>query len=165
MASKVHKACDTCGDMFEPLGLEGIKNAYCGTCEKDLEDGFEGVDEHGVPHYWRKEAGEWKAMAVRCDICGDLTEDDERITSENWEFCEGLQKQFCGACRERRQEPPCEIETCEADVCYDLRHERWAAEGAYVPTTPVEVEEGETIIQLLGAAEERPSRITEAEPR
>ena len=50
--------------MFEPLGLEGIKNAYCGACERELPDGFEGADDRGVPHYWRKATEEWVVKSV-----------------------------------------------------------------------------------------------------
>lgn len=123
MAEKIQKACEECGDLFEPVGLEGILNMYCGTCECALPDGFVGVDEHGVPHVWSSVNEEWTVMGVQCDVCGESTNDDERITSENWEFCEGLQKQFCGLCREEREEPPCEDPTCDADVCYEKRHQ------------------------------------------
>ena len=45
---------------------------------------------------------------VVCDICGEETADADRITDENWEYCTGLEKQFCGECR-------------EADMCYNAR--------------------------------------------
>jgi hypothetical protein len=58
---------------------------------------------------------------IVCNVCGDETGDPDRITEENWEFCTGLEKQFCGKCREKREEPPCKDPECEADVCYDAR--------------------------------------------
>lgn len=58
-----------------------------------------------------------------CDICGESTSDTERITSENWEYCSGLQKQFCGECRENREEDACDDSECEADVCYTAHQE------------------------------------------
>ena len=58
---------------------------------------------------------------ITCDICGEETADAERITDENWEYCTGLEKQFCGECRVDREEPPCDDPECEADVCYDAR--------------------------------------------
>ena len=123
MSEKIQKDCEECGNLFEPAGYEGILNAYCGTCEKALPDGTEGCDEHGVPHVWSSAAEEWIPLGVICDECGDTTNNDERITTENWEFCIGLQKQFCGKCREAREEPPCDEPTCDADVCYDKREE------------------------------------------
>lgn len=60
---------------------------------------------------------------IVCDICGDETSDAERITDENWEFCSGLEKQFCGKCRDKREDPPCDDSECEADVCYNAHHE------------------------------------------
>jgi len=123
MAEKIQKECVECGDIFEPVGYAGILNSYCGTCEKALPDGTEGFDENGVPYVWSSDSGEWLPMGVVCDICGDTTNEDERITSENWEFCEGLQKQFCGVCREEREEPPCNSPECDADVCYNKRTE------------------------------------------
>lgn len=60
---------------------------------------------------------------IVCDICGDETADAERITDENWEFCSGLEKQFCGKCRDKREDPPCDDSECEADVCYNAHHE------------------------------------------
>ena len=123
MAETIQKECEECGDIFEPVGYEGILNAYCGTCEKALPDGTEGFDDKGVPYVWSSVLLEWVPMGVVCDLCGDATNDDERITSENWEFCEGLQKQFCGTCREGRDEPPCDSPECDADVCYTKRME------------------------------------------
>jgi hypothetical protein len=123
MTEKIQKDCEECGDIFEPVGYEGILNAYCGTCEKALPDGTEGCDEHGVPHVWSSSNEEWIPLGVICDECGETTNNDERITTENWEFCIGLQKQFCGKCREAREEPPCDEPTCDADVCYDKREE------------------------------------------
>jgi hypothetical protein len=144
MTEKIQKDCEECGDLFEPAGYEGILNAFCGTCEKALPDGTEGCDEHGVNHVWSSHREEWipdvsdsvassadaatdtetdRPIGVVCDECGETTTDYERITEENWEFCAGLQKQFCGACREARQEPPCDDPECDADVCYDKREE------------------------------------------
>jgi len=123
MANKIQKPCEECGDIFEPAGYEGIRNAYCGACEQALPDGFEGFDEWGVPYVWSSTNEAWIAMGVVCDKCGEATNDDDRITSENWEFCEGLQTQFCGECREAREEPPCDNPECEADVCYNKREE------------------------------------------
>jgi hypothetical protein len=123
MADKIQKSCEECGDIFEPAGYEGICNAYCGMCENALPNGVEGYDEHGVPHMWSSAVGEWIPMVVICDKCGETTNDDERITAENWEFCVGLQQQFCGACREAREEPPCDEAMCDADVCYNKREE------------------------------------------
>jgi len=59
---------------------------------------------------------------TRCDVCGEDTGDAVRVTDENWEYCTGLEKQFCGECRETREEPPCDDPECEADVCYDARN-------------------------------------------
>ena len=56
-------------------------------------------------------------------MCGVFTSDVDRVITENWEFCEGLQKQFCGECRENREEEPCDNPDCEADVCYYTRQE------------------------------------------
>ena len=56
---------------------------------------------------------------VTCDICKDSTNDCKRITGENWEYCSGLELQFCGKCRELRTQPPCEDTECQADVCYN----------------------------------------------
>jgi len=172
MTEKIQKDCEECGDLFEPVGYEGILNAtvsvsvatwcsvssrnevatetetelqleterHCGTCEKALPDGTEGCDEHGVPHVWSSATEEWipdvsvsvatstatdaaQPVGVLCDECGETTTDYERITEENWEFCAGLQKQFCGTCRELREEPPCDDPECDADVCYDKREE------------------------------------------
>jgi hypothetical protein len=120
-STKIQKDCEACGDLFEPVGYEGILNAYCGTCEKALPEGTEGFDENGVPYVWSSLTEEWVPMGVLCNVCGDTTNDDERITAENWEYCEGLQTQFCGACREERKEPPCDEPTCDADVCYEKR--------------------------------------------
>lgn len=58
---------------------------------------------------------------ITCDVCGEETADADRITDENWEYCTGLEKQFCGECRENREEAPCDDPECEADVCYDAR--------------------------------------------
>ena len=58
---------------------------------------------------------------IICDICGEETADADRITDENWEYCTGLEKQFCGECRENREESPCDDPECEADVCYNAR--------------------------------------------
>ena len=60
---------------------------------------------------------------VTCDICGDDTGDVVRLSEENWEFCSGLDKQFCGKCREKREEPPCDDSDCDADICYNAHHE------------------------------------------
>lgn len=60
---------------------------------------------------------------VTCDICGDETTDAERITDENWEFCSGLDKQFCGTCSKERDDTPCDDSDCEADICYNAHHE------------------------------------------
>jgi len=59
---------------------------------------------------------------IVCDICGDETADAERITNENWEFCAGLEKQFCGKCRVKRTDPPCDDSDCDADICYNAHH-------------------------------------------
>jgi len=99
----------------KPAGSEGILNA---TVSVETEK-----DEKGVP-YVRPSASS-EQTGVVCDICGDTTDDDDRITSENWEFCEGLQKQFCGACRKEREEPPCDDAGCHADVCYEKRLEKF----------------------------------------
>ena len=124
MTESLRKPCYECGEIFEPMGLEGVLNAYCGACEKDLPDGVGGYDEHGIPHVWSSANEQWIPIRVFCDKCGDFTNDDERITAENWEYCAGLQRQFCGSCREAREEPPCDDPTCEADVCYDKREEQ-----------------------------------------
>jgi len=155
MAEMIQKDCEECGDLFEPVGYEGILNAtvsvsvatWCavssrnevatetetelqleterhrGTCEKALPDGTEGCDEHGVPHVWSSATEEWIPIGLVCDECGESTNDDERITTENWEYCAGLQKQYCGKCRELREEPPCDEPMCDADVCYNKRTE------------------------------------------
>jgi len=61
---------------------------------------------------------------VKCDKCGKIAETSEQVENENWEYCEGLKVQFCGECREKREEPPCTNSQCQADVCYDAREER-----------------------------------------
>jgi hypothetical protein len=112
--------CETCDIRFEK---RGIVNAFCEKCERELPDGTEAFDGNGAPYEWSTTETKWVPLSVVCSFCGDATEDDERITSENWEFCEGLQKQFCGACREEREEPPCDGPECDADVCYTKRME------------------------------------------
>jgi hypothetical protein len=57
---------------------------------------------------------------VVCDKCGSVS----GTAAENWEYCEGLKLQFCGECREKREEPPCGKSECQADVCYDANEER-----------------------------------------
>jgi hypothetical protein len=61
---------------------------------------------------------------ITCDICGVSTSDMDRVTTENWEYCVGLDKQYCGECRENRNETPCDDPECEADICYDAREAR-----------------------------------------
>lgn len=67
-------------------------------------------------------------------MCGTTTDDEEVLSDSNWEYCEGLEKQFCSECRENREEPPCDKEDCEADVCFNhreqLREEAEEAEAA-----------------------------------
>ncbi len=60
---------------------------------------------------------------VTCDVCGEVTADNERLTNENWEFCSGLAKQFCGTCREGRVLPACDDVQCQADRCYSAHHD------------------------------------------
>jgi hypothetical protein len=67
--NRIYKDCECCGDLFEPVGHEGIKNAYCGTCESELDHGTVGYQD-GQKLFWDTVKGEWVAE-------NDLTEIEE----------------------------------------------------------------------------------------
>lgn len=73
---RIYKDCCCCGDLFEPVGYEGIKNAYCGTCESELSHGEDGWQD-GIHWFWDTVKGEWV-------IAAELTEIEE---DEGFEDC------------------------------------------------------------------------------
>ena len=100
---------------------------HCSQCQENMcEDCNHKYPESydcGDSEQWRCRKCELKTREAICDVCGDATIDPMRVTDENWEYCFGLQKQFCGVCRENREEEPCDNPDCEADVCYNAREE------------------------------------------
>ena len=66
--NKIYKDCESCGDLFEPVGEKGCPNAYCGDCENALPWGTKGIDENGHTLYWVKysddDQGYWTTPAI-----------------------------------------------------------------------------------------------------
>lgn len=65
--------------------------------------------------------------ARTCDVCGSTTSDVANSGSK-WDFCEGLQMQFCDSCRHNRGDALCDKEGCQADAC-SAHRERHKAEA------------------------------------
>ena len=115
--------CDVC----EESKIQDVV-IYCSKCQENVCEDCnnkypESYDCGDSEQWYCRECMMDMQYETKCDICGEETADADRITDENWEYCTGLEKQFCGECRENREYPPCADPECEADVCYNARTE------------------------------------------
>ena len=81
--NRIYKDCECCGDLFEPIGYEGIKNAYCGTCESELDHGDSGYQDE-TEWFWDSVKGEW-VTANELTVLPEEEEEDEKKEEEEEE--------------------------------------------------------------------------------
>jgi len=78
---RIYKDCCCCGDIFEPLRYDGIKNAYCGSCESELPHGEDGWQD-GIRWFWDSVKGEWVIEAELTEIEEEEEEDEKEEKKE-----------------------------------------------------------------------------------
>ena len=117
-----HEKCERC----EESKIQDVV-LYCSQCLEniceDCNNKYPESYDCGDSSQWYCRKCEMEMRVTKCNVCGDETGDAVQVTDENWEYCTGLDKQFCGKCREKREEPPCDDSECEADICYNAHHE------------------------------------------